>query len=96
MSYNRPAYELPEDDPDTVSLYISLIPEKKKKGKTDKQIMDLAKQEMIKYRVPPPNYLRKKVVYGGRKRTRRYKKYLKKRKTKKRKSTKQKKTRKQT
>jgi len=93
MSYNRPAYELPEDDPDTVSLYISLIPEKKKKGKTDKQIMDLAKQEMIKYRVPPPNNLRKK-VYGGRKRTRRYKKSLKKRKTKKRKSTKQKKTRK--
>ena len=94
MSYNRPAYELPEDDPDTVSLYISLIPEKKKKGKTDKQIMDLAKEEMIKYRVPPPNNLRKK-VYGGRKRTRRYKKSLKKRKTKKRKSTKQKKTRKQ-
>lgn len=90
MSYNRPAYELPEDDPDTVSLYISLIPEKKRKGKTDKQIMDLAKEEMKKYRVPPPNNLR-----GGRKRTRRYKKSLKKRKTKKRKSTKQKKTRKQ-
>ena len=33
MSYNRPAYELPEDDPDTVSLYISLIPEKKKREK---------------------------------------------------------------
>ena len=80
MSYNRPAYELPEDDPDTVSLYISLIPEKKKKGKTDKQIMDLAKEEMIKYRVPPPNNLRGK-VYGGRKRTRKYKKSLKKRKS---------------
>ena len=55
--------------------------------------MDLAKEEMIKYRVPPPNNLRGK-VYGGRKRTRRYKKSLKKRKTKKRKLIKQKKTRK--
>ena len=56
--YQPPAYELVEDDPDTVKMFISLIPEHKKKGKTDEEIMTLAKKEMIKYRVPRPNYLR--------------------------------------
>lgn len=56
--YQPPAYEVVEDDPDTVKMFISLIPEHKKKGKSDEELMTLAKKEMIKYRVPRPNYIK--------------------------------------
>jgi len=80
MSYKEPAYNLIEDDPDTVKIYASLIPKGKREGKSEKEIMNLAKQEMIKYRVPPPNKYR-----GGKRKSKKYhtkKKSLKKRKNK--------------
>ena len=82
MSYQPPFPDVMENDPHTVRSYIPLIPPEKQEGKSEKEIMDLAKEQMIKYRIPLPNDSRKKVVvYGGRKRTRKYKKSLKKRKS---------------
>ena len=69
MSYKEPAYNLIEDDPDTVKIYKSLIPKGNRVGKSEKEIMELAKQEMIKYRVPPPNKYR-----GGKRKTKKIRK----------------------
>ena len=68
MNYKEPAYNIIENDPETVKLYISLIPKEKFVGKTETEIMELAKQEMIKYRVPRPNKYK-----GGKKKTKKNK-----------------------
>ena len=68
MNYKEPAYNIIESDPETVKLYISLIPKEKFVGKTETEIMELAKQEMIKYRVPRPNKYK-----GGKKKTKKIK-----------------------
>ena len=60
VSKLRPAYEIIESDPDTVKLYMNLIPPKELKGKTEKEKLDLAKEVMKMYRIGPRNYGGKK------------------------------------
>ena len=68
VSKLRPAYEIIESDPDTVKLYMNLIPPKELKGKTEKEKLHLAKEVMKMYRIGPRNY-------GGKGKTKRKNKH---------------------
>jgi hypothetical protein len=85
MNYKEPAYDIIESDPETVKLYLKLVPKEELEGKTKKEKYDLAKKKMKEYRVPPPNDKR-----GGKKNKKTNRKFTKIRKQKRKKTKKKK------
>lgn len=63
MSYKEPAYNIIENDPETVKIYMKLIPKHELEGKTEKEQFELGQKKMMEYRIGRPNY-------GGKRKTR--------------------------